>query len=101
VGSQAGAAAEATRVSGGSHDRIEPLSHLRPGQSARVVHIVAREAARLIKLSALGVVPGAIVRVVQRKPAVVLEVGNTTLALDEAITGDIFVAPLGAGGRTS
>ena len=85
---------------------IEPLSRLRAGDDARVVHIVAREAARLIKLSAMGVVPGAVVRLVQKKPAVVLEIGHTTLALDEAITSDIFVARLGkprpgGGGRTS
>jgi len=86
-------------------DAIEPLSRLRPGEGARVVHIVARETARLIKLSTMGVVPGAVVRIVQRKPAVVLEIGQTTLALNEAITSDIFVARLGKtprspGGRT-
>ena len=92
-------------MTGDPDQPIEPLSRLRPGDEARVVHIVAREAARLIKLSALGLVPGAVVRLVQRKPAVVLEIGYTTLALDEAITSDIFVARLGAsrpatGGRT-
>jgi Fe2+ transport system protein FeoA len=84
--------------------QLEPLHRLRPGEVARVVHIVAREAARLVKLSTMGVVPGAIVRLVQRKPAVVLEIGETTLALDEAITSDIFVARLDPdqpGGRTS
>ena len=87
-------------------EAIEPLSRLKPGENARVVHVVARETARLIKLSTMGVVPGAVVRLVQRKPAVVLEIGQTTLALDEAITSDIFVARLapsgrGRGGRTS
>jgi Fe2+ transport system protein FeoA len=86
-------------------EAIEPLSRLRPGEGARVVHVVARETARLVKLSTMGVVPGAIVRLVQRKPAVVLEIGHTTLALDEAITSDIFVArlgePGGGGGRTA
>jgi Fe2+ transport system protein FeoA len=82
-------------------ETIEPLSQLRPGEGARVVHVVARETARLIKLSTMGVVPGAVIRLVQRKPAVVLEIGHTTLALDEAIMADIFVARLGKGGRTS
>ena len=82
-------------------ETIEPLSRLRPGEGARVVHVVARETARLIKLSTMGVVPGAIVRLVQRRPAVVLEIGHTTLALDEAITSDIFVTRLRDGGRGS
>lgn len=83
-------------------DAIEPLSRLLPGEVARVVHVAARETARLVKLSTMGLVPGAVVRLLQRKPAVVLEIGHTTLALDEAITGDIFVARLprpGSGGR--
>ena len=68
------------------------------------MHIVAREGPRLVKLSAMGVIPGAIVRVVQRRPAVVIGVGETTLALDEAVTSDIYVArmedpPSGGGGR--
>lgn len=81
-------------------DAIEPLSRLLPGEAARVVHVAGREPARLVKLSTMGLVPGAVVRLLQRKPAVVLEIGHTTLALDEAITADIFVARLpGAGGR--
>jgi len=77
-------------------EAIEPLSRLRPGQEARVVHVAARETGRLVKRSTMGVVPGAVVRLLQRRPAVVLEIGHTTLALDEAITSDIFVARLGA-----
>lgn len=85
-------------------ETIEPLSRLRPGEGARVVHVAARETTRLVKLSTMGLVPGATVRLLQRKPAVVLEIGHTTLALDEAITADIFVARLGgprpgSGGR--
>ena len=83
-------------------ETIEPLNRLRPGEGARVVHVAARETTRLVKLSTMGLVPGATVRLLQRKPAVVLEIGHTTLALDEAITADIFVARLprpGSGGR--
>jgi DtxR family Mn-dependent transcriptional regulator len=84
---------------------IEPLSRLSSGETGRVVHILAREASRLVKLSAMGVVPGAAVRVVQRKPAVVIAVGETTLALDAAITSEIYVVRVvgpgeGRGGRT-
>ena len=50
---------------------------------------------RLARLSALGVVPGGHVRLVQKRPSVVLEVGETTLALDREIADEIFVRRLG------
>jgi Fe2+ transport system protein FeoA len=77
---------------------IEPLSRLRSGDRARIVHLVAREGVPLVKLATLGLIPGTVVRLVQRKPAVVLEIGHTTLALDEGMTSDIFVARLGEPG---
>ena len=82
---------------GGGDDRVEPLARLLPGETGRVVRVSAREPARLVRLSAMGVVPGAVVTVAQRKPAVVIGIGETTLALDEAITAEIYVTRLPAG----
>ena len=39
----------------------------------------------------LGIVPGARVRVRQKAPAFVLALGETTLAVDPAIAGEIYV----------
>jgi Fe2+ transport system protein FeoA len=48
----------------------------------------------MTRLSNLGVVPGATVRLQQRKPAAVLRIGETTLALDLEAAGEIFVDPV-------
>lgn len=70
---------------------VQPLSGLAPGQSGRIVHIVPREPGLLVRLSALGLVPGATVALQQRSPAAVLRIGETTLAIEAALAGDIYV----------
>lgn len=67
------------------------LSELRPGQRATVVRIASSDPARVVKLSSLGVMPGATVTFVQRHPAVVLRVAETSMALDEDVAADILV----------
>jgi DtxR family Mn-dependent transcriptional regulator len=70
---------------------VQPLLQLAPGQDARVVYIVPREPDRLVKLSNLGLAPGARVQLLQASPAAVLRIGETTVALDPAIAGEIYV----------
>jgi len=70
---------------------VQPLTRLAVGESGRIVHIVPRDSERLARLSSMGVIPGAVVRLAQRSPAVVLAIGETTLALDPAITAEIYV----------
>jgi Fe2+ transport system protein FeoA len=68
------------------------LSALRPGQSATIVRVDAADPARVVRLSSLGVMPGATVTFVQRHPAVVLRVAETSIALDADVAEDILVA---------
>ena len=70
---------------------VQPLLKLPVGQEARVVYIVGRETDRLVKLSNLGLVPGARVQLHQASPAAVVRIGETTVALDPAIAGEIYV----------
>ena len=70
-----------------------PVGSLRPGQSGRVVQVASIDAARVVRLSSLGVLPGAIVTLVQRRPAVVVRVGETQIALDPEVAADILVEP--------
>lgn len=74
---------------------VQPLLHLPVGQDARVVYIVARDPDRLVKLSNLGLVPGTRVQLRQASPAAVLTIGETTVALDPAIAGEIYVRKSG------
>jgi DtxR family Mn-dependent transcriptional regulator len=70
---------------------VQPLDRLPAGSEGRIVYIVPRERDRLARLTNLGIVPGAQVRVQQKVPAFVLTLGETTLAVDPAIAGEIYV----------
>jgi DtxR family Mn-dependent transcriptional regulator len=70
---------------------VQPLDRLGVGERGRIVYIVPREPERLVRFSNLGIVPGATVGLQQRSPAAVLRVGETTLAVDPAIAGEIYV----------
>jgi len=78
-----------------SEPLVQPLHRLAPGESGRIVHIVPREPRRLVRLSSLGVVPGATVRLQQKSPAVVLRVGETTLAVEPEFADEIYVKRVG------
>jgi len=73
---------------------VTGLPHLETGARARIVFIAPRFHDRMDRLASLGVVPGAEIRLQQRAPAFVLEVGETTLALDAEIAGEVYVKRL-------
>jgi Fe2+ transport system protein FeoA len=79
-----------TQTSAPTPNGLKRLSDLAPGQSGEVVTIATRQAARLDRLSALGVVPGSLVTLRQRAPAFVLRVGETELTVDESIAQEIL-----------
>jgi DtxR family Mn-dependent transcriptional regulator len=70
---------------------VAPLSDLTPGEKAKIVFIAPGSHSRLDRLSAMGVVPGSIVKLHQKKPSYVIELGETTIAVDKDITKEIFV----------
>ena len=70
---------------------VQPLDRLPAGTEGRIVYIVPRERERLSRLTNMGIVPGARIRVQQKVPAFVLALGETTLAVDPAIAGEIYV----------
>jgi DtxR family Mn-dependent transcriptional regulator len=61
------------------------------GARGRIVFIAPKFHDRMDRLAALGVVPGSEIRLRQRAPSFVIEVGETTIALDPEIAGEIFV----------
>lgn len=70
-----------------------PLSALKPGESGTIVRMASTAVERVVKLSGMGVMPGARVTVVQHRPALVLTVAQTTIALDREIADEIVVTP--------
>ena len=67
------------------------MSTLRAGESGIIVRIASTTPERLVKLSSLGVMPGVRVTLVQRNPAVVLQIAETSIALDGEVADDILV----------
>jgi DtxR family Mn-dependent transcriptional regulator len=72
---------------------VTPLSQGGIGANYRIVFIASRSHRRLDRLCALGVVPGAELRLHQRLPAFIVQVGGTDIALEPEIAADIFVLP--------
>jgi len=70
---------------------VIPLEELGLGEEGRIVFITPKSHQRLDRLSNLGIVPGSIVRMHQRNPSHVLQIGETTIALDKDIVKDIYV----------
>ena len=70
---------------------VRPLPDLKLGEEGRVVFITPKSKGRLERLSSLGLVPGSVVRLAQKRPSYVIEIGETTLALDEEIAKEICV----------
>jgi DtxR family Mn-dependent transcriptional regulator len=70
---------------------VQPLDRLAVGDSARIAYIVPKDPDRLVRLSDLGVIPGATIRLRQKRPAVVIGIGETTLALDREIAEELYV----------
>jgi DtxR family Mn-dependent transcriptional regulator len=70
---------------------VIPLEELGLSEEGRIVFIAPKSHQRLDRLSTLGVVPGSILRMHQKNPSYVLQMGETTLALDKDIVKNIYV----------
>jgi DtxR family Mn-dependent transcriptional regulator len=74
---------------------ITRLVDLPLGTTATVAFIAPRSVQRLNKLAAFGVVPGSEVRLIERKPSVVLACGQTSIAVEDEIGREIYVRRAG------
>ncbi len=63
------------------------------GATGRIVFIAPKFHDRMDRLAALGVTPGSTLRLHQRSPSFVIEVGETTIALDPEIANEVYVKP--------
>jgi DtxR family Mn-dependent transcriptional regulator len=70
---------------------VVPLSEMPVGTLARIAYINSRGDVRQHRLAGLGVIPGAQVRLHQLKPAVVVALEHSRVAMEQAIAKDIFV----------
>ncbi len=61
------------------------------GVAGTIAFIAPKVHDRMDRLASLGILPGSPIRLRQRSPSYVIEVGETTIALDPEIARDIFV----------
>ncbi len=78
-------------MSSTSFPLLRPLASV----SSVVASIALNSAARLNRLASYGIVPGSEVRLVSRRPAVVIECGSASVALEDDIAQQIYVSTAG------
>ena len=64
---------------------------LRIGEAGKVVFIKPLTHGRLDRIGTLGLIPGAILQLKQKRPTVVLDIGQTTVAIDREIADEVYV----------
>ncbi len=77
-----------------SGDGAVPLTQLPRGAQARIVRVVHDHDGHWRKLSALGIMPGAVIHLQQRFPAYVVRLGMASVALDAQLAQLVVVEPL-------
>ena len=83
------------RRTAASRPAARTLAEAPVGRRLRVEAIEAVDPVRSDRLASLGLVAGCEVTLRQRHPALVLDVGETTLAVDGALARTIHVAAIG------
>ncbi len=70
---------------------ILPVSALGPGDKGKVLLVRNMEPERLESLGRLGILPGAKVTVISKKPSYVLRVGMFDVAMEQDVAQDVFL----------
>jgi Fe2+ transport system protein FeoA len=70
---------------------VTGLASFELGVNGRIVFIAPKFHDRMDRLAALGVIPGSEIRLHQRSPSYVIEVGETAIALDPEIAREVYV----------
>jgi len=61
------------------------------GSEYRIVFIMPRQRKRLERLSAMGLVPGTSIKLLQKRPSYVIQFSETMIAVDKGIADEIYV----------
>lgn len=70
---------------------VSALSKLAAGQKGKVAYIHTGDADQLQKMTAMGILPGAPINIVQTFPSYVFQAGRTQFAVDKEIADSIYV----------
>jgi DtxR family Mn-dependent transcriptional regulator len=67
------------------------LSDASLGDPYRIVFIMPRQKKRLERLSSIGLLPGTVIKLLQKKPSYVIQIAETMIAVDQGIADEIYV----------
>jgi len=70
---------------------VMQLKEFEVGAVGRIVFIKPSDGSRLERLASMGVVPGSTIRLKQKRPSFVMEIDETSLAVDTLIAEEIYV----------
>lgn len=70
---------------------ITRLSEFEVGSKGRITFIVPTKTSRLSKLNSLGITAGSIIKLLQRNPSYVIQIDETTVAIDPEIAKEIYI----------
>jgi Fe2+ transport system protein FeoA len=73
------------------HGSVVRVTELPVGSSAEIAFITPSSAARLSRLASFGIIAGSEVRLLARRPAVVLGCGSSSVALEDDVGREIYV----------
>ncbi len=76
--------------------QVIPLSELKSGDSARILFVKPKHRDRLCQLTAFGLTPGVVLKLLQHSPAYCIRYEGTELTLDHLVAQDLFVCPIDA-----
>jgi len=73
---------------------VTRLTEFEVGSEGKITFIVPSDPSRISKLNSLGISAGSVIKLVQKKPSCVLQIDETTVAIDPEIAREIYVKKL-------
>lgn len=67
------------------------LSEFEVGSNGKITFIVPADPSRISKLNSLGITAGSVIKLVQKTPSYVLQIDETTVAIDPEIAREIYI----------
>lgn len=67
------------------------LTEFEIGSKGKITYIVPSDIVRISKLNSFGLIAGSIIKLIQKSPSFVIQVDETTVALDPEIAKEIYV----------
>lgn len=74
-----------------THRVFSPLSEMDPGQEGEVAYLQTRDPKKLQKSIAMGVLPGVSIKLLQKFPTYVFQLGLSQVAVDKKIADEVYV----------